>query len=232
MILSMLLAHLVGDYILQWDSLAAWKARELKGVLVHGLVITIVTWLFALPFDANWLAGVLFISLAHIAIDAVQLYIKLPIPALFRFLLDQVAHFTVIGLALYWGGYLVMPTLIIQGSEILNSDRLLVYLIAYAFVTMPAWVVVKFMAYGLVKGSPPRFPGISNKYLGILERLLITTFVALGQFTVIPLIAFPRLFMEWPQVTAEHEETAVYLAELLASVCLAVAIGLVLGQMS
>ena len=232
MILSMLLAHLVADYILQWDSLAAWKARELKGVLVHGLVVTIVTWLFALPFDASWWQGVLFISIVHILIDAVQLYLKPPIPALFRFALDQLAHFTVIGLALWWGGYLALPALTGQIVTMINSDRLLVYLIAYAFVTMPAWVVVKFLAYGLVKGSPPRFPGISNKYLGILERLLITTFVALGQFVVVPLIAFPRLLLEWPEVMAEQEETAVYMAELLASVSVAVAIGLALSQLT
>ena len=54
MIIAMFLAHLVGDYILQWDSLALWKSRELKGVLAHGLVVTFVTFLFILPFEPTW----------------------------------------------------------------------------------------------------------------------------------------------------------------------------------
>ena len=41
MITSMFLAHLVGDYILQWDSLAMWKSREYKGVLAHTLVVSL-----------------------------------------------------------------------------------------------------------------------------------------------------------------------------------------------
>lgn len=228
MIIAMLLAHLVGDYILQWDSLALWKSRELKGVLAHGLVVTFVTFLFILPFNPTWWQGAAFISIAHIAIDAVQLRFKPPIAPLFRFLLDQVAHFVVIFMALAAGGYLAMATIVPDVAHVLQNDRIWLYLLGYAFITMPAWVLVKFAAYGLVKGSPPAFPGISNKYLGIMERILITTFVALGQFILVPLITLPRLVVEWP-IVRDGEETAVYLAEFLASITLAVLIGLALS---
>ena len=230
MITAMFLAHLVGDYILQWDRLALWKSRELKGVLVHGLIVSAVTWLFTLPFNPFWWRGALVISLAHILIDAAQLRFKLPIPPLLRFILDQIAHFIVIILTLNGGGYLSLATLTADLAQIVNNDRALFYLLGYAFITMPAWVLLKFAAYGLVKGAGPVFPGISNKYLGILERILITTFVALGQFILVPLIAAPRLAMEWSTVQDEGE-TAVYLAEFLASIALAVIIGLVLSQL-
>lgn len=228
MIIAMLLAHLVGDYILQWDSLAMWKSRELKGVLAHGSVVTFVTFLFILPFNPTWWQGAAFISILHIAIDAVQLKIKPPVPPLFRFILDQIAHFIVITVALVTGGYLTLSTALPDLAQLIQNDRIWLYLLGYAFITMPAWVLVKFAAYGLVKGSAPSFPGISNKYLGILERILITTFVALGQFILVPLIAIPRLVVEWPAVK-EGEETAVYLAEFLASITLAVLIGLALS---
>jgi hypothetical protein len=213
---------------LQWDRLALWKSRELKGVLAHGLVVSFVTFLFILPFNPTWWQGAAFISLGHIVIDAVQLWVKPPILPLFRFILDQIAHFVVIVVALVAGGYLT-PTMLAAGViPAIYNDRLWLYLLGYAFVTMPAWVLVKFAAYGLVKGSAPAFPGISNKYLGILERILITTFVALGQFILVPLIAIPRLVVEWP-VVKDGEETAVYLAEFLASITLAVLIGLALS---
>jgi hypothetical protein len=205
-----------------------WKSRALKGVLAHGLVVTFVTFLFILPFDPAWWQGAAFISILHIVIDAVQLKVKPPILPLFRFILDQMAHFTVIIVALASGGYLTMATVWPDLAQVLQNDRTWLYLLGYAFVTMPAWVLVKFAAYGLVKGSAPAFPGISNKYLAIMERILITTFVALGQFILVPLIALPRLVVEWP-VVRDGEETAVYLAEFLASITLAVLIGLALS---
>lgn len=224
MVIAMFLAHLVGDYIFQWNSLAAWKSRALSGVIVHCLVVLAVTWLFILPFDPSWWPWVLAIGLAHFLIDAIQLRIKPPIPELARFSLDQAAHFLVITLALAAGGYLDLAALVQSSLALLQSDLLLIYLLGYAFVTMPAWVLVKFTAYGLVQGTAPQF-GDSSKYLGIMERLLMTTFVAIGQYLLVPLVILPRLLMEWPQV-ANDERAPVYLAELLASVTLAVSVGI------
>lgn len=224
MIIAMFLAHLVGDYILQWNSLAAWKSRALSGVIAHCLVVLAVTWLFILPFNPGWWPWVMVIGLAHFAIDAFQLRVKLPLPELARFALDQLAHAVVITLALAGGGYLDLSAVLQRSLAVLQSDWLLIYLLGYAFITMPAWVLVKFTAYGLVQGSPPYF-GDSSKYLGILERLLMTTFVAVGQYYLVPLVILPRLLMEWPQATSE-DRAPVYLAELLVSVTLAVLVGL------
>jgi hypothetical protein len=225
MVIAMFLAHLVGDYILQWNSLAAWKSRALNGVIVHCLIVLAVTWLLILPFNPGWWPWVLIIGVAHFLIDAVQLRVKLPMPELARFALDQVAHILVITLALVGGGYLDLA-LLHNSLVVLQSDRLLIYLLGYAFVTMPAWVLVKFTAYGLVQGSSPQFGG-SSKYLGIMERLLMTTFVALGQYFLVPVVILPRLLMEWPRV-ANNERASIYLAELLASTILAVIVGILL----
>lgn len=223
----MFLAHLVGDYILQWNHLAAWKSRALQGVLVHCLIVFAVTWLFALPFAPGWWSGVAFIGVTHFLIDAAQLRLRSFATPLFRFILDQVAHFTVILTALAAGGFLSIPHVTNRLAQALQSERFLTYLLGYAFVTMPAWVLIKFLVYGLVKGSAPEF-GDGSKYPGILERLLITTFIALGQFLLVPLVAAPRFVLEWPQV-AGGDRSTLYVAELLASVTLAVAIGLLLS---
>jgi hypothetical protein len=49
MVIAILLSHLFGDYILQWDSLSRWKSQALGGVLVHGAIVIAITWLFSLP---------------------------------------------------------------------------------------------------------------------------------------------------------------------------------------
>lgn len=229
MIIAMLLAHLVGDYILQTNALALWKSKALGGVAVHCLIVFLTTWLFILPFNPNWWQGVLFIGLTHFAIDATQLYWKPKIPPLARFLIDQMLHFVVLGLALWAGGYIRQFSLSTT-LALMQDEQLFLYLLGFAFITMPAWVIIKFLAYGLVQGDAPNFSEGSNKYIGIMERLLITLFVLLGQFLLIPLVAIPRLVMEWPNVS-HTEQAPVYLVELLASIAIATLIGLALSQM-
>ena len=229
MVIAMILAHLVADYVLQWDKLAAWKSRSLKGVMAHCAIVFSVTFLFALPFEPFWWQGVLFISTAHLFIDAIQLYVKPPVPVLARFLLDQLAHFTVIFAALAVGGYLPIGSMTTSLAAVTQSEQMMLFVLGYAFVTMPAWVLVKFTSYGVVQGTAPEFPGRTNKYVEILERVLITTCVLLGQYVLVPLVILPRLFTEWPDVQ-KNGNTTLYLVELLSSITLAVVIGLLLKQ--
>lgn len=225
MVIAMFLAHLVGDYVLQWDALAQWKSREIRGVIIHSLILFAVTALFALPFNPTWWSGILLISLSHFAIDAAQFYIKLPISPLFRFMLDQTAHFLFIILALVMGGYLIVGN--IWGGILASAEAtpLLTGLLGYAFITMPAWVLLKFVVYALVKGQPPNFPAGPNKFVGISERLIITTLVLFGQVLLVPLVTLPRLIIEWPKVTKGGGD-GIYLTELISSVLLAVGVGI------
>lgn len=232
MVVAMFLAHLIGDYILQWDGLARWKSLEWRGVLAHGTIVWLVTWLFSLPFNAAWWPWALFIGLTHTAVDALPLWLSKRVSwqdsgalALARYLLDQVVHVSIIIIALVSSGYLAMPSLAADLALALHQNRLLVFVMGYAFLTMPAWILVEFAVHGLVKGTAPDFSETRNRYVGILERGLITTFVMMGQFVLVPLVALPRLVVERPLVMGSHR-ASLYLTELLASVTLAVAVGL------
>lgn len=228
MVIAMFLAHLVGDYVLQWDGLAQWKAREMRGVVAHSLILFAVTALFALPFDRGWWAGVLLISVSHFLIDAFQFYVKPAISPLLRFFLDQMGHFFFIILALVLGGYLVWGNILGGILESAQSTPILTGLLGYAFLTMPAWVLLKFVVYALVKGQPPNFPAGPNKFVGITERVIITTLVLFGQVLLVPLVALPRLIMDWPKVTDSGSDH-IYVFELVSSAVLAVGVGLALS---
>ena len=231
MVIAMFLAHLVGDYILQWDSLAQWKAREFRGVVVHSLILFLVTAAFALPFQPTWWSGILIIGVSHFLIDTLQFFLKPPLAPLLRFSLDQLAHIGFIILALVSGGYLAWGN--IRGGIMAGAAEYpqLTAVAAYAFITMPAWVLLKYEAYGLAKGQPPNFPAGPNKFIGIAERLIIATLVMFGQFLLVPLIALPRLIVEWPAMTGNRSHaaesiSAVNMIELVASAILAVGVGL------
>jgi len=225
MVLAMYLSHLIADYVLQWDRLALWKSREYRGVFAHGLIVLAVTGACALPFDPGWWPWALFIWLTHTAVDAIRLRLGKAFPALMLFLLDQAVHLSIITFALVESGYLGVPATLADLAPALFTDRLLVFAIGLVFVTMPAWVLVEFVVYGLLNGSGPDFSQAPNKYVSSLERALMTVSVLLGQLVLVPLVALPRLAMEWRQVSGSPRAT-VYVAELLASAALAVAVGL------
>lgn len=226
MVISMLLAHLVGDFILQWDALARWKACSIKGVTVHALIVLLITALFALLFKPFWWQGVLVISLAHLLIDTVQFYVKLPLPPLGRFFADQAAHYAVIFAALLAGGYLswpLLPSLLASA----NATPRLTLLLGYAFVTMPAWVLLKFAVYGALRRGAPNFVAAPDKYLGIAERILVTTVVLVAPIVVVPLVAVPTFLFEWTK--GPHTVTSsLFVTEFVASIGLASVVGLAL----
>jgi hypothetical protein len=234
MITAMLLAHIMGDFVLQTNRLARWKSSTQWGVLVHGLIVLLVTLIFALAEDPSWWAWALFIGFTHILIDSanralVQRFRRYDhgLAALVRFSMDQGLHLGVIFLALILSGRLLLDQAWPMVITDFQNHRTMTLLGGYFFVMMPAWVLVKFLVYGLVNGSPPDFTGGTNKYVGILERVLITTCVLLGQFILVPLVALPRLLLE-NHTRRDHQQINLYVAELLASVLLAVGTGLVL----
>lgn len=235
MITAMFLAHFIGDFVLQWDSLAQWKGRSYLGVTVHVLVVSLVTWLFSLPFGTQLWPWVLFICVSHWLIDLSQLFLVRQFPilqtrfyAFGRFMFDQTLHMGVILTALVGSGYLHVGSAGTDMLAALQTDRFWTLALAYSFVTMPAWILVKFAIYGLINDSPPDFTELRrNKYVCILERLLITTLVFSGSVLLVPFIPLVRLYFERDEVM-ERGRTAVYVAELLSSVLLAVLVGLAL----
>jgi hypothetical protein len=229
MIGVMFLAHLLGDYVFQTDTLARWKARSAWGVLAHGAIVTLCTWLCSLPFDPGWWPWALLIGVTHAGIDWARVSARVVGPAaeLALFAADQACHAGVIGLALYLSGWLgERPAETALGLWLQGGDRLALAS-GYVLLSMPAWVMVHFLVHGAgaVSKSLPGKPG--EKYLGMIERGLIATLVLLGQFLLVPLVVVPRLMLDARGLRAEEERIG-YLSELLLSVSLAVGVGVAL----
>jgi len=233
MITAMLMAHLLGDYVLQWDQLAAWKAQSVRGALFHGVIVLITTLMCALSVNPTWWPWALLIGLTHMGIDAIQPWlgrrVRLSGPGLIglvRLCIDQTLHVGVIGLVIVVSGYATWPNLSLVWLEELRSNQWLALSLGYVFITMPAWVFTEFIAYGVICRSSPQFPyAARSKYIGTLERWIMATLVLLGQAGLVPLVALPRLVSEAPRAISAHR-ARVYLTEALVSVVLAVLIGL------
>jgi hypothetical protein len=230
MLVAMVLAHLMGDFVLQWDQLARWKSQSLRGVLAHGGIVSLVTLVFCLAFEPAWLGWGALIGLLHTGIDTAwlaqrRLRPRLTLPPLVRLLADQTLHLAVIGVALAASGYLAAASLGADLVEGLQDNRTWVYVLGYVFISMPAWILVEFTVFGLMAGTAPDFSLATNKYVGMLERGVITTLILFGQFALVPLVTGLRLIYETPRA-ARSRRLGLFFGEFLVSVGLAVVVGL------
>ena len=233
MLYAMLLAHLLGDYLFQTGYIARWKARSLIGVLVHGGIVTITALICAVLVDPSWWPYALLIGLIHTAIDVVRarlLRISNPTWELAWYLVDQIAHITVILVVMVVSGNRSWTELTGM-SRLLTDSRLLFYLIGYLLLMHPAWVLLRFIARGVwgAKAAPTLDQG--EKYGPMAERILTATCVLLGQFYLIPLVLLPRLMVP---IRIEGRGVGVLVrpvdhwAERVLSTLLALGIGLIL----
>lgn len=228
MTIAMLIAHLMGDYVLQTNKVARRKSESLGGVLLHGLIVLVVTVLIALSVERAWWLWAIIIGLIHVSIDAGN-YWSVQTQnwfgrksALFRFTLDQILHLGSIMTVLAISGELSLLQAVASLVDWTVANP--ITLMGYVFITMPCWILLEFFVYGMIAGSPPDFSQQKDKYPGILERVLVTTLVLMGQLPLALMVPLPRLVLESPRVMG-HNNASVYVVKLLASTAIAVLVG-------
>lgn len=102
--LYLLLAHLLADFLLQPEALVRWKHKSWKGICIHGLVHFGISMVLLFPYlpSMNVFMTVVLVAVAHFLIDWTKVSFEARAEHyLAPFLLDQVAHFTVLGVAAF-----------------------------------------------------------------------------------------------------------------------------------
>ena len=233
MFIVMLLAHLLGDYLFQFDALARWKSRSLWGVVAHGGIVTATTLACAALIDPTWWPYALLIGVTHTGIDVVRarlIHTTSTTWDMVLYLLDQVAHVAIIVLVVWQSGAAMRrppETVLVRVDPL----KMLAVVTGYLLLLHPAWVLLRFIVRGVWGAESAPHLGTGEKYGPMVERVVITTLVVVGQFYWIPLVLFPRRLMaiQWQnngvgvmmQLTAHWGET-------LLSVLLAAGVGLIL----
>lgn len=179
--IKLILAHLLGDFILQPDSWVADKEnRKLKSryLYLHVLIHTVLSLTLLWDLKLWWVAFL--IGISHFVIDAAKLSFQTVKNKKVWFFVDQALHISVIAvLAFYFNEF---------NFEFLQNQNFLKILMAALFLTTPASVFIKIL---LSSWTP--VPDTENniqteslssagKYIGILERLLIFTFIVVNHW--------------------------------------------------
>lgn len=175
--LSLVLAHLVGDFLLQPTT---WvkdkKKKKIKSkylyyhVGLHFLLLLITT-----QFESNYFLGILFVALSHFGIDCTKLYFEKKKTEKLWFFADQLLHLLVIAIVVYCYFPYQIPI------SNLYSQENLALITALVLVTYVSAIVLKVLlskwSEQLIKTDDTNNAG---KYIGILERLFIFFFVVMN----------------------------------------------------
>ncbi len=193
----LLLGHLIGDFPLQTEGIFRVKTDRPWGVVLHGSICGVIGFLVAAPYlyyPLAWLwLGILWVF--HIVLDRGKLFLisKFKRGSIFLFLADQALHlasFWVVGLALreklpLWEGF-YLHARVIQYVQILS---------AYVATTYGAMFVISLVWESL--GFEADSPSLGSISLQFVERVCITTFIAIGgvwriSYLLVPVSLLPR----------------------------------------
>lgn len=174
--IKLLLAHLIGDFLLQSKSWIEDKTKK-KGkssklylhVLIHGVLVML------LLFDIKYWPLALGVVVTHFIIDWSKLYFQKPTNKTFWFILDQFLHLLVIVvLTLIW----IYPDTL--WLDFLHSLKFWSYLTVLVFLVFAVSIIMNVLLYRwssqIMEGEDQSLPN-AGKYIGILERLLVFVFI-------------------------------------------------------
>ena len=231
-LLKALIAHLLGDFVFQPDQ---WiKDKQLNKAKSKFLYfhITLHAALLFILFQFNmefWLVF-LIIPVSHYMIDILKIYLEKSINSRYLFAFDQLAHLTVI-LGLGWYYYPQELTLNIQLSNTLLLLMLSIILLTYGVAVFIKVIMTK---WDLPEDSDKDSLSKAGKYIGILERLFVFSFVVMQEWQAIGfLIAAKSVFRFGDLSRAKDRKLTEYiLIGTLLSFGFAILIGLIYKNFS
>jgi len=173
---QLILAHLLGDFILQPNSWVAEKeSKKLKSkyLYLHVLIHMVLSFIFLWDVQLWWVA--VLVGISHFIIDAAKLSFQTVKNKKNWFFIDQVLHISVIaGVSFYFNEF---------NFEILKDQNILKILMAALFLTTPASIFIKILLSSwtpvpeMQSNIQTESLSSAGKYIGILERLLVFTFI-------------------------------------------------------
>ena len=179
--LRLLIAHLLGDFLFQhknWIIQKKTKGWKAAGLYVHVLIIGLLTYLFSGYYQNFWIP--LLVMVTHLAAD---IWKSTTEDNAKEFVIDQLIHIFVLVIAWYLYLYKkIIPEIWL--SELAGNVRFLAVIAAYITVIWPS-------GYFIAKITKPWQEQVdismglpeAGRWIGIIERILILTFVLVDQYS-------------------------------------------------
>ncbi len=225
--MSLLLAHFVGDYVLQSGPLCKQK-REKKVYswfqYVHALIIGLLSW--AAIWDARLWYVALAIGVTHLITDMGKSYVRNE--NVWAYAIDQFLHILVIAIA----AWLCVCRLGWSAPAWLTPHVMRAEAVAVA--ALVCWRPANFLIRSILQYNQVYIPSDPNTFhagqlIGILERWLILVFILIGHYEVIGFLIAAKSIIRFGD--HDRDKTEYFLAGTLLSIAIAVGCGLMVKVM-
>ena len=221
--IKLLLAHLLTDFILQptpWIHEREVKHFASPKLYVHGCITGFVAWLFI--GWQYWLTA-LIILITHVLIDGWKSYQQKHVR---YFLMDQLAHLSVIAICWYFS--FVKWEDVLQVIGLLNGQTIYWKTItAFVFVTIPAGILIDQLTQHWQEKIENR-ASLANagKWIGIIERVLVLILVIQNQYAAIGLLITAKGIIRFNEKDRQEIKTEYLVVGTLTSIAIAIITGL------
>jgi hypothetical protein len=219
-ILTLLLGHLLTDFVLQSSALVQQKKKgSAAGYAKHGAIhfaCAVALTAFFIPgvaFSGRFLGVVGALTVAHLAIDASKIRLGRRTPVAegaAAFVVDQGIHCLTIVVAACWIARVEPGEVLLHEFQRLQtpSDRVLLLLVVYMAVIFGGGYLIRFMTRPLLKhlqaGESQAQLSNAGMYIGWLERFLVMTALFLHSPATAGLILAAKSIARYPEFKREQ----------------------------
>lgn len=223
---KLLLAHLITDFLLQPTRWVEAKRRHFLAswqLYVHALLHGVVSLIFVA--NITFWPWAVALAIVHLAIDITKLYLTRRYPTIDWFFHDQIAHvITLIAITLI----VLQPPFLF---EWFNHPKIWLLATAICLLTYPAAVAINHIMRGWAQETEEQLSySLKNagKYIGIVERILIFTFILFNQWAAIGLLVTAKSVFRFGNLRNENNRklTEYFLLGSLVSLLWAVIVSI------
>lgn len=227
------LLHMLGDFYFQTGRLSRSKENQYGYVALHGAIYAAVFFIGAAAMwsaPVAWAAGGL--SLAHFAVDSLKYFIargRGSGSTLTLYAVDQLVHLACIAAAaavFAYQGYAVslipalggvVSAIVPEGGAVLGWACVLVA------ICKPANITIKHLARYRPAQEERDTLKNAGAFIGILERIIIALFLAVGQYAAIGLVLTAKSVARYDKISRDQAFAEYYLLGTLLSTLFVIA---------
>ena len=221
-LIKLLLAHLLTDFILQpksWVNSRNTNHFASGKLYLHGLVTGIAAWLFT---GWQYWPVALVILVTHTLIDGWKSY-QPDRPK--YFIADQALHILIITGCWYFS-FIRQENILQVWQKINGNNNAWLLIAAVVFLTTPAGILIGQLTKGWrEKIDNPGSLANAGKWIGIIERIIVLTFVMLGQFSAISLLIAAKGIIRFNEKDRPEVKTEYLVIGTLMSIGVAIITG-------
>lgn len=179
-LIRLLLAHLIADFLLQSKKMVENKKWISNAMFIHIFIVFIITFLFC----QNLLISII-ISILHYITDGFKIQLSKKKSQTLLFIADQLIH--ILTILITWSIYFNISHKLIKAFLLPFTDfNLSLLLFSYVLVSTPFGYFIGLTTKRFQNQNNNETKTDKNGFLiGIFERLIILTFIILGEYSAI-----------------------------------------------